>query len=99
MTKKFREHLHTGSMLAAAALGVTGFVLLWGAVSFEGYISALLLLAVAAVCFVAGRELTGSDAKADRVASPDSSTRRDASEQEATANSETPCKQCAGRAL
>ena len=61
LAKEFRDHLYTGSLLAAAALVVVGIVLLYGAVSFEGYIGALLLLAVAAVCFVAGRELRATD--------------------------------------
>jgi hypothetical protein len=70
MAKELRERLYTAFMLAAAALAVAGVVLLWSAVSFEGYIGALLVLAVAAVCVVAGRELKTSGAEADRAASP-----------------------------
>jgi hypothetical protein len=70
MAKELRERLYTAFMLAAAALAVAGVVLLWSAVSFEGYIGALLVLAVAAVCVVAGRELKASGAEADRAASP-----------------------------
>lgn len=69
MEKDFREHLYIGSLLAAAALVVAGVALLWQAVSFQGYIGALLFLAVAAVCVVAGRELKASGAKADQTAS------------------------------
>lgn len=72
-------------MLAAGALVVVGMVLFYSAVSFEGYIGALLLLAVAAVCFVAGRELRATDAEVDRATSPGSFTPEDASEQEPTA--------------
>lgn len=70
MAKELREQLYTASMLAAAVLAVVGVVLLWGAISFEGHISALLLLAVAAVCVVAGRDLKASHADREASAAP-----------------------------
>lgn len=69
MTRELRERVYIASMLTATALAVAGVLLLWRAVSFEGHIGALLLLAVAAVCVVAARELKASGAKADQTAS------------------------------
>ena len=52
-----REYLYVALMVAAAALPVAGVVVFWRAGSFQGYISALLLLALAAVSLLAAREL------------------------------------------
>ncbi|HEX7055079.1 MAG TPA: hypothetical protein VF211_14235 [Burkholderiales bacterium] len=70
---KSRDHLYAGCVLSAAVLALIGVVLLWRAVSFEGHIGALLVLAVAALCFVAGRELKARSAEIEKAASPDPS--------------------------
>ena len=52
-----REYLYAALMVASAALPVAGVVVFWRAVSFQGYISTLLLWALAAASFLAAREL------------------------------------------
>jgi hypothetical protein len=61
-----RHHLHAASMIAGALFLLAGIVLFWIAGSFQGYIGALLLMAIGALGFVAARELKRSE----RIAPP-----------------------------
>lgn len=57
----FSEYLHTGLVVATGVLLVAGIAVFWGAKSFEGYISALLIVAVAFASFQSARELKQKD--------------------------------------
>lgn len=65
MPKTLRDYLYAALMLAAAVLLVVGGFVFRAAISFPGYISALLIFAVAAASFLAARELKPRDAEAD----------------------------------
>ena len=57
MPPNLRDYLYTGSRIACGILLVVGIVLFWAAVSFEGYLLALITLALAGCSFAGAREL------------------------------------------
>ncbi len=57
MPKTRLEYVLAALMVASAALVVIGIVVFWRAASFEGYITALLVLALALVSFQGSRDL------------------------------------------
>jgi len=57
MRKKLFDCLCTGLMLASAPFIVAGIVIFWRATSFQGYIGALLMLALAAASFLGALEI------------------------------------------
>lgn len=63
MPRKWRDYLYRALMLAAAALLMIGGVLFHAADSFEAYISALLIVALASVGVVSALELRPKTAK------------------------------------
>ena len=63
--KTFREYAHPALLAATGLLLVVGVVLFWTAASFEAYITALLAMAVAALCFEGRRELQAKDKRRD----------------------------------
>jgi CHASE2 domain-containing sensor protein len=58
------HHLHLGLLITSAVLVIGGLVALWAAVSFQGYISALLLLALAGCGFAGARDLAAKNHQA-----------------------------------
>jgi hypothetical protein len=52
-----RNHFYTGARIASGILLVVGIVLFWAAVSFEGYLLALITVALAGCSFAGAREL------------------------------------------
>ena len=52
-----RDYFYNGARIASAILVVVGIVLFWAAVSFEGYLLALITLALAGCSFAGAREL------------------------------------------
>lgn len=62
-TRQIREYAHPVLLAATIVLLLAGAFLFWNAASFETYISALLVLAVAALCFEGRRELQARDRK------------------------------------
>jgi hypothetical protein len=82
MPTKLRQHVHAASMVLAALSLLAGAVLLWSASSFMEYVGALLLWAIAATSFLAGRELNGRSAEADLRALIDRLRRRKPDEKE-----------------
>ena len=52
-----RHHFYTAARIASAILVLVGIVLFWAAVSFEGYLLALIALALAGCSFTGAREL------------------------------------------
>ena len=59
------QHLYLGLRIASSILVVAGLGALWGARTFQGYISALLLLALAGCGFAGARELAAKHKKPD----------------------------------
>ena len=57
MQQNTRDYLYRALLIAIPVLLVVGVVLFWAAISFEGYIVALMLLAVAGCSFAGAREL------------------------------------------
>ena len=57
MLKTIRDYSYPVLMAMAALLVIAGAVMFYMAGSFQGYIGALLFLALAAVAFVGAREL------------------------------------------
>lgn len=62
MPQNWRDYLYTGLLIATGVLVIAGIVVLASAVSFQGYITALLLLALAGCSMVGARELKAKDA-------------------------------------
>jgi hypothetical protein len=52
-----RDHFYTGARIASGILLVTGIVLFVAAVSFEGYLLALIAVALAGCSFTGAQEL------------------------------------------
>ena len=59
------DHVHLGLRIASALLVVAGLGALFVAVTFQGYITALLLLALAGCGFAGARELAAKQKKPD----------------------------------
>jgi hypothetical protein len=55
--RNVRKHFYTGACIASAILLLAGIVLLWAAVSFEGYLLALIAIALAGCSFTGAEEL------------------------------------------
>jgi hypothetical protein len=55
-----RKHFYTGARIASAIVLVVGIVLFWAAISFEGYLLALITLALAGCTFTGAQELRQS---------------------------------------
>ena len=72
MPQYLRDYLYTGLRIATPILVIIGLVALWFAVSFEGYIGALMSFALAACSFVGARELKEEEVKANAPAMADS---------------------------
>ena len=53
----FRDYFYNGARIASAILAIAGIVLFWAAVSLEGYLLALITLALAGCSFAGAREL------------------------------------------
>ena len=56
-----RNHFYTGARIASGILLVVGIVLFWAAVSFEGYLLALITVALAGCSFTGAQELMRSE--------------------------------------
>lgn len=54
---KLREHFYTAACVASGTLVVAGVVLFWAAVAFEGYLLALIAVALAGCSFTGAQEL------------------------------------------
>lgn len=54
------EYFYTAARIASGILVVAGIVLFWAAVSFEGYLLALIALALAGCSFTGAQELKRS---------------------------------------
>ena len=72
MPQHIRAYLYTGLRIATPVLIVSGLIALWLAVSFEGYIGALILFALSGCSFVGARELKEEEVKANAPAMADS---------------------------
>jgi predicted small lipoprotein YifL len=59
------HHLPLGLQIASGVLVIAGLGALWAAVTFQGYISALLLLALAGCGFAGARELAAKHKETD----------------------------------
>ena len=71
--RPLRQYTHPALLAATVLLLLAGVVLFWTAASFEAYIAALLVLAVAALCFEGRRELQArgkKDADAGQALAP-----------------------------
>jgi len=55
--RNVREHFYTGARIASGILLVVGIALFWAAVSFEGYLLALIAMALAGCSFTGAEEL------------------------------------------
>ena len=66
LPQNLREYVYPGLLVAAGALAIAGVVLLAAAISFEGYISALMVLTLAACSYVGARELKQKEAQANK---------------------------------
>jgi len=64
------HHLHLGLQMASGVLVIAGLGALLAAVTFQGYISALLLLALAGCGFAGARELAAKQKKTDAAPLP-----------------------------
>jgi len=64
MIKKLSDYSYASLMFISAVLLLVGLFRLWHAVSFEQYIGALLLIAIAVACCLAALELKPMHAKA-----------------------------------
>jgi hypothetical protein len=64
MPQNWREYVYTGLLIATGVLVIAGVVVFASAVSFSGYITALMLLAIAGCSIVGARELKAKDAAA-----------------------------------
>jgi hypothetical protein len=57
MPQNVRDYLYPALLSVAGVLLIAGLVLFWAAVSFEGYITALMTLTLAGCSFLGAREL------------------------------------------
>lgn len=57
MPQNLRDYVYTALLGATAVLLIAGLVLFWAAISFEGYITALMTLTLGACSFLGAREL------------------------------------------
>ena len=55
--QEMRDYVHTALLVATAVLSIAGAVVFLLAVSFQGYIGALMLFALAGCSFAGAREL------------------------------------------
>jgi hypothetical protein len=65
------DQLHLGLRIASGVLVIAGLGALFVAMTFQGYISALLLLALAGCGFAGARELAAKQKKPDPAPLPD----------------------------
>jgi len=65
MPQNVRQYIYPALLAATVVLAVGGVIAIWAAVSFEGYIAALMLFALAGISYVGGREFKQKEAKAD----------------------------------
>jgi hypothetical protein len=66
------DHVHLGLRIASAVLVIAGLgALLFVAVTFQGYITGLLLLALAGCGFAGARELAAKQKKTDPAPLPE----------------------------
>ena len=64
------DHVHLGLRIASAVLVIAGLAALFVAVTFQGYITGLLLLALAGCGFAGARELAAKQKKTDSAPLP-----------------------------
>jgi hypothetical protein len=64
MPQNTRDYLYAALLIATPVLFIVGVVLFWAAISFEGYIAALMLLALASCSFAGARELKPLETRA-----------------------------------
>ncbi len=57
MPQNARDYVYAALLGATAVLLIVGLVLFWAAISFEGYITALMALTLAGCSFLGAREL------------------------------------------
>ena len=57
LPRNMRDYVHTTLLVGTAVLSIAGAVVFLLAVSFQGYIGALMLFALAGLSFTAAREL------------------------------------------
>ena len=57
MPQNIRDYLHAGLLIATPALLIAGVAAFWAAASFQGYLVALILLALAGCSFTGAQEL------------------------------------------
>jgi hypothetical protein len=63
MPPETNHYLHLGLVAGAAVLLLAGLVLFVAAVSFEGYIAALMVMALAGCSYAGAREVKSRQAK------------------------------------
>ena len=61
MPQNWREYVYTGLLIATGVLVIAGLVVFASAVSFQGYITAMMLLALAG-CSIVGARVADKDA-------------------------------------
>src|SRR4249919_1072267 len=64
MPQNTRDYLYAALLIATPVLLLAGAVVFWAAVSFEGHIAALMLLALASCSFAGARELKPLETRA-----------------------------------
>ena len=62
-SQDLRQYIHPSLLAAAVVLVLGGLIGLWAAVSFEGYIIATMLFALAGISYVGAREWKEREAK------------------------------------
>lgn len=65
MPHNLREYLYRGLLISTPALFLAGAITFWAAISFQGYIIALMALALAGCAFVGAREIKARDPNAN----------------------------------
>ena len=58
-----RQYIHPGLLAAAVILVLGGVIGLWAAISFEGYIIAMMFFALAGISYVGAREWKEREAR------------------------------------
>ena len=57
MPHNLRDYLYRGLLISTPVLLIAGAITFWAAISFQGYIVALMALALAGCAFAAAREI------------------------------------------
>jgi hypothetical protein len=63
MEQPTAHYLHIGLLAGAVVLLIAGLVLFVAAISFEGYVAALMVMALGGCCYAGARELKARQAR------------------------------------